>query len=186
METTRLTNRTQIEDENENHPANLHIDPMSTQPISVMSLPKTNRASPTLFLRVAAVLSLLHCIGHTIGGVFSVDAPSVTKEGAVVAAMKSNQFDVMGATRSYWDFFIGYGLTISVCELVQAVVLWQLAGLAKTDPRRIRPIIAAFLLANLGFAILAGRYFFIPPFVGSVLTTIGLVAAYLAATPRRD
>jgi hypothetical protein len=55
---------------------------------------------------VAAVLSLLHCIGHTIGGVFGVDAPSGTKEGAVVEAMKSNQFDVMGATRSYWDFCI--------------------------------------------------------------------------------
>ena len=102
----------------------------------------------------------------------------------MVAAMKSNQFDVMGATRSYWDFFIGYGLTIGVFGLLQAVVLWQLAGLAKTDPRQMRPIIAAFLLANIGFAILAWRYFFIPPFVGSVLTTIVLVAAYLAATPR--
>jgi hypothetical protein len=154
---------------------------MSTQPISVISLPKTNRASATFFLRVAAVLSLLHCIGHTIGGVFSVDAPLGTKEGAVVAAMKSNQFDVMGATRSYWDFFIGYGLTISVFALVQAVVLWQLAGLAKTDPRQMRPIIAAFLLANIGFVILAWRYFFIPPFVGSVLTTIVLGLAWVSA-----
>jgi hypothetical protein len=154
---------------------------MSTQPISVISLPKTNRASPSFFLRVAAVLSLLHCLGHTIGGVFSADAPLGTKEGAVVAAMKSNQFDVMGATRSYWDFFIGYGLTISVFALVQAVVLWQLAGLAKTDPRQMRPTIAAFLLANIGFVILAWRYFFIPPFVGSVLTTIVLGLAWVRA-----
>jgi len=154
---------------------------MSTQPISVMSLPKTNRESPTFFLRVAAVLSLLHCIGHTIGGVFSVDAPSGTKEGAVVAAMKSNQFDVMGATRSYWDFFIGYGLTISISGLLQAVVFWQFAGLAKTDPRRMRPIIAVFLLANLGFAILAWKYFFIPPLVGDLLITTALGLAYLRA-----
>jgi hypothetical protein len=154
---------------------------MSTQPISAMFLPKTNRASPTLFLRVAAVLSLLHCIGHTIGGVFSVDAPAGTKEGAVVAAMKSNQFDVMGATRSYWDFFIGYGLTISVSELLQAVVFWQLASLAKTDPRRMRPIIAVFLVANLGFTILAWKYFFIPPLLGDLLITIALGLAYLRA-----
>ena len=146
-----------------------------------MSLPKTNRASPTLFLRVAAVLSLLHCIGHTIGGVFSVDAPSGTKEGAVVEAMKSNQFDVMGATRSYWDFFIGYGLTISVAELLQAIVFWQLAGLAKTDPLRMRPIIAAFLLANIGFVILAWKYFFIPPLLGDLLIAIALGLAYFRA-----
>ena len=157
---------------------------MGIKTLTAVTSPRARTISTALFLRVAAVLSLLHCIGHTIGGVFSVDAPSGTKEGAVVAAMKSNQFAVMGATRSYWDFFIGYGLTISVFALVQAVVLWQLAGLAKTDPRQMRPIIAAFLFANLGFAILAWRYFFIPPFVGSVLTTIVLVAAYLAATPR--
>ena len=151
-----------------------------------MSLPKTNRVSPALFLRIASVLTVLHCIGHTIGGVFSVDAPPGTKEGAVVSTMKSNQFDVMGATRSFWDFFIGFGLTITVSSLLQAVVFWQLAGLAKTEPGRIRPIIAAFLFANIGFAILAWRYFFIPPFVGAVLTAIVLGAAYLVAIPRRD
>jgi hypothetical protein len=157
------------------------IDPMSIQPLSVTSLPKTNRISPTLFLRIASLLTVLHCIGHTSGGVFGVDTPPGTKEGAVVEAMKSNQFDVMGATRSYWDFFIGYGLTISVSSLIQAVVFWQLAGLTKTEPRRIRPIIAAFLFANLGFAVLAWRYFFIAPFVGSLLTAIVLGVAYLGA-----
>jgi hypothetical protein len=154
---------------------------MSTQPISVTSLPTTKGVSPAFLLRVAAVLSLLHCIGHTIGGVLSVDAPSGTKEGAVVEAMKSNQFDVMGATRSFWDFFIGYGLTISVGELLQAVVLWQLAGLAKTEPRRMRPIIAAFLFANLGFAILAWKYFFFPPLLGGLLITIALGLAWVRA-----
>jgi hypothetical protein len=153
---------------------------MSTQPIPLMSLPKTTLLSPAFFLRVASVLTVLHCIGHTIGGVFGVDAPPGTKEGAVVSTMKSNQFEVMGATRSFWDFFIGFGLTISVSSLLQAVIFWQLAGLAKTEPGRIRPIIAAFLFANVGFAILAWRYFFIPPFVGSVLTTIVLGLAYFA------
>jgi hypothetical protein len=47
-------------------------------------------------------------------------------------------------------------------------------------------MIAAFLFANIGFAILAWRYFFIPPFVGAVLTAIVLGAAYLVAIPRRD
>ena len=154
---------------------------MGIETFTAVTSPRARTISTALFLRVAAVLSLLHCIGHTIGGVFSVDAPSGTKEGAVVAAMKSNQFDVMGATRSYWDFFIGYGLTISISGLLQAVVFWQFAGLAKTDPRRMRPIIAVFLLANLGFAILAWKYFFIPPLVGDLLITTALGLAYLRA-----
>jgi hypothetical protein len=154
---------------------------MSTKPISVTSLPITNRVSAALFLRAAAVLSLLHCVGHTIGGVFGVDAPPGTREGGVVEAMKSNQFDVTGATRSYWDFFIGYGLTISVSAMLQTVVLWQLAGLVKTDPRRMRPIIAAFLVGNIGFAILAWKYFFMPPLLGDLLITVALGLAYVGA-----
>ncbi|MBV8216294.1 MAG: hypothetical protein JOZ08_24010 [Verrucomicrobia bacterium] len=143
--------------------------------------PKVKGISTAFFLRAASVLTFLHCIGHIIGGVFGVDAPPGTKEGAVVEAMKSNQFDVLGATRSYWDFFIGYGLTISVSELLQAVIFWLLAGFAKTEPRRIRPLIAVFLVANLGFAILAWRYFFIPPLVGDLLITLALGLAYLKA-----
>ena len=151
-----------------------------------MSLPKTNRISPTLFLRIASLLTVLHCVGHTVGGVFGVDAPPGTKEGAVVEAMKSNRFDVMGATRSYWDFFIGYGLTISISLLLQAVVFWQLADLAKTEAGRIRSIIAVFVMANAAFAVLAWRYFFIPPLVGSLLTVIVLGVAYLGARQREQ
>ena len=154
---------------------------MSSQSLTEVTSTKMKTISTAFFLRVASVLTVLHCIGHTIGGVFGVDAPPGTKEGAVVQAMKSNQFDVMGVTRSFWDFFIGYGLTISVSSLIQAVVFWQLAGLAKTEPKRIRPIIAAFLFANLGFAVLAWRYFFMPPLVGAVLTTIVLAVAYVGA-----
>jgi len=154
---------------------------MAIQTLTAVTSPKMRTISTAFLLRVASVLAVLHCVGHTIGGVFGVDAPPGTKEGAVVETMKSNQFDVMGATRSFWDFFIGYGLIISVSSLVQAVVFWQLAGLAKIEPGRVRPIIATFFFANLAFAILAWRYFFIPPFAGDVLTTIVLAAAYLVA-----
>lgn len=154
---------------------------MSSQNQVAVSAKKGNRASSALFLRIASFLSLLHCIGHTIGGVFGIDAPPGTTEGKVIDAMKSNHFDVMGANRSFWDFFFGFGLNISVSELVQAVLFWQLAGLAKTDPRRLRPIIAGFFLANIAYAILAWRYFFAPPLVGAVLTAIALGLAYWRA-----
>ena len=154
---------------------------MAIQTSTQAASPSANRASCALFLRIASLLSLLHCVGHTIGAVFGIDAPAGTTEGKVLDVMKSNHFDVMGASRSFWDFFFGFGLNISVGELVQAVLFWQLAGLAKIDPRRLRPIIASFFLANIAYAILAWRYFFVPPFVGAVLTAIALGLAYLRA-----
>jgi len=157
---------------------------MSSQSLTAVTSTKRRTISTAFFLRVASVLTVLHCIGHTIGGVFGVDAPPGTKEGTVVEAMKSNQFEVMGAIRSFWDFFIGYGLTISVSSLIQAVVLWQLASLAKIESGRVRPIIAAFFFANLGFTVLAWRYFFIPPLVGAALITLALALAYLRAATK--
>jgi hypothetical protein len=43
---------------------------------------------PTLFLRIASVLALIFCVGHTIGGVFSKPAPGV--QTFVVQVMKAN------------------------------------------------------------------------------------------------
>jgi len=50
---------------------------------------------PTLFLRIASVLTFLFCAGHTIGGVFGNPAPGV--QAFVVQTMKANAFDAMGA-----------------------------------------------------------------------------------------
>ena len=61
-----------------------------------------------LFLRIASVLTLIHAALHTIGGVFGGAAPGVQQ--AVVTAMQVNQFQVMGVTRTFWDFHMGLGL----------------------------------------------------------------------------
>ena len=55
---------------------------------------------PTLFLRVAAILTLLHAALHTIGGVFSKPEPGAAE--AAFAAMQSNHFLVMGLARAGW------------------------------------------------------------------------------------
>ena len=63
---------------------------------------------PTLFLRIASILTFVHCVLHTFGGVLSSPRHGA-EEVAVIEAMKSHSFDVMGSMRSYWDFFFGYG-----------------------------------------------------------------------------
>jgi hypothetical protein len=54
------------------------------------------RRAVTRVLRIASILTLLHCIGHTVGGVFGADAAPTPEEAAVIGAMKSHRFEMMG------------------------------------------------------------------------------------------
>src|SRR6267154_4068232 len=120
-----------------------------------------------LFLRIASVLTFVHAALHTIGGVFGGAAPGVQQ--ATVAVMKANEFVAMGVTRTYWDFYMGFGLVVSVFLTVEAVVFWQLSSLAKTDALRLRPVLATFLIGYLGAAVVSYRYFFSAPVITEIL-----------------
>ena len=52
-----------------------------------------------VFLRIAAVLTFIHAVLHTIGGVFGQVGPGPATIAAT--AMRSNQFLAMGNMRSY-------------------------------------------------------------------------------------
>jgi len=125
-----------------------------------------------LFLRIAAVLTLIHAALHTVGGVFGGAAPG--EQQAVVDNMKAHVFPVMGVMRSYWDFHMGMGLVVSVFLTVEAVVFWQLGSLAKTDALKLRPILATFLIGYLGVALVSYRYFFAAPVITEILIALCL------------
>jgi len=131
------------------------------------------------FLRVASIITLLYFAGHTSGIPWTVD---VGPEGMqVIDAMKGHSFDAFGSTRTYWDFYVGFGITISLLLLVLAVVLWQLASLAKTDASRVRPIVASFLVAFIINTVLAWKYFFVIPLVTSAAISVCLALAVVSA-----
>jgi hypothetical protein len=134
---------------------------------------------PVVFLRIAAMLTLIHALMHTIGGVFGkVSAGPAT---VAVQAMKSNVFPVMGAMRSFWDFHQGLGLGVSIFLSAEAVVFWQLASLAKKDARRLRPIVATFLVGYALLALNSYTYFFIGPVIAEVMIAVCLALAILTA-----
>src|SRR5215471_2039929 len=108
----------------------------------------------TTLLRIASVISLVFTAGHTFGG---LQKWSPMGENEVLKAMTAVRFDTMGANRSYLDFFMGFGWSISVLMLLQTVLLWQLASLARSEPARVRPMIAAFALATLAGGVIAWR-----------------------------
>ena len=135
----------------------------------------------TLYLRIASVLTIIHAVLHTIGGVLSKPnngAPEI----AIIDAMKSRSFNVMGSMRTYWDFFYGYGWILGIALLVQGILFWQLATIAKTKAAPIRAIVMLFCLNFLVMTVLSWKYFFIAPAVTELLIAAFLAAAYFAAS----
>lgn len=134
---------------------------------------------PFHFLRIAAVLTLLYCAGHSSG--FPWTPYTSPAAMSVIDTMKSHAFEEQGFKGTYWDIYMGFGLVISVYLLLQAVVLWQVAAFAKTDPMRVRPIVATFLIVFVINAGLSWKYFFIIPVVMAVLIAICLALALVLA-----
>lgn len=132
----------------------------------------------TLFLRIASIISLIFTLGHTAGGLRKW---SPMGDNDVLRAMTSVRFDTMGANRSYLDFFTGFGWSISVAMVMQTVLLWQMASLARTNPASVRPMIAAIALATAASGVIAWRFIFPVPALFSMALVIPLAAAYFVA-----
>ena len=134
--------------------------------------------TPSQLLRIASGISLLFAAGHTLGGVQSW---SPMGDNDVFKAMNTVRFETMGANRSYLDLYVGFGWTISVALLLQTVVLWQMAGLARSDASQLRPMIAAFAVATLISGLIAWRFIFLVPALFSLALLMALVGAHNAA-----
>jgi len=131
-----------------------------------------------IWLRIAAVTSLVFAAGHTLGARKSW---SPMGETDVLRAMRTVGFETTGVSRTYLDFFLGFGFSLAVYLVLQAFVLWQLATLVSKGSTHLRPMIGAFALASLANAILA--WVFILPvaamFGGAV--TVCLTCAFFVA-----
>jgi hypothetical protein len=132
--------------------------------------------------RIASVLMVLWAAGHTFG--FRKPDPE-WKADSVIAAMQSLHFNAQGFSRTYWDFFVGFGLFVSVFLLFAAILAWQLGGLAASAKgSAIRGAAWTLAICFAALAILSWRYFFILPVVFSIVITLCLsAAAWLSAKP---
>ncbi|MGD0444404.1 MAG: hypothetical protein ABSA39_10750 [Edaphobacter sp.] len=133
---------------------------------------------PVIFLRIASVLTLIHAVLHTLGGVFGAMPPAAL---AIVAAMKANAFPAMGVMRTMWDFHMGLGLVVSVALTMEGIVFWQLGTLAKSEPFRLRPILTTFLVGYLCIPVISCRYFFAGPMITEILIALCLLIAIVGA-----
>jgi hypothetical protein len=138
----------------------------------------------SLLYRITSILLVLFAVGHTLG--FRRTKPEWGME-PVLASMREIHFVVDGFTRTYWNFYVGFGLFVSVLLLFAALVSWQLGGLPADALLLMRGIVWALAICFVVVTILSWKYFFILPIVFSIAITACLVAAaWLSGKPIRS
>ena len=123
--------------------------------------------------RISSILILLFDLGHSAGFPWSdprwsVEAPR---------AMRSNHFAVLGFSRTYWDFYVGFGLAISVLFLLAAILAWQLGSLSKETLPSMRATAWALCFCFAAMTVINCLYFFTIPIVFSSVITVCLIPA---------
>ena len=130
--------------------------------------------SARILYRISSGLLVLFALGHTIG-FRHVDTS--WNADAVVAGMRSVSFYVQGFHRSYWDFFTGFGLFVSVFFVFAAVLAWQFGSMSLERLSAIPVQRWSFAICFVIIAVLSWRYFFLVPDVLSTLAALCLVGA---------
>jgi hypothetical protein len=128
----------------------------------------------SILYRAAAVLLVLFAVGHTLG--FRESDPAWGVD-TVLRLMQSTHFTIQGFMRTYWDFYVGAGLTVGVLYLFSAVLAWQLAGLPGETLARMRVTAWGFAACFAAVTVLSAEYLFWIPIVMSSLVTVCLSAA---------
>jgi hypothetical protein len=132
----------------------------------------------TLWLRISSIISLLFAIGHTLGG---LKYWSPMGDNPVLQAMRTVRFNALGVNRSYLDFYMGFGYSISVSQVMLTILLWQFATLAQTDSLRVRPMIIVVALAIAVGGLVAWRFIFPVPALFSLALVATLIMAFAVA-----
>jgi hypothetical protein len=131
----------------------------------------------TIFLRASAVVYALFALGHTYGAMYADIQTGGLAKQALFTAMRSYTENVQGFTRSYWDFYRGFGFNVSWMLVGFAILSWQLGTLSRTQPSSARPLILTLFAISIPITVLAWTNFFAAPGVLSTLATLLLGAA---------
>jgi hypothetical protein len=128
----------------------------------------------SLLYRIASILLVLFAIGHTVGFLQVDPAWGVD---SLVQSMKSIHFNINGSERTYWDFFVGFGLFVTALMLLASLIAWQFGSLPPQTLAAMRLSAWAFVGCFGVVAYLSWRYFFIIPLVFSIAIFVCLFAA---------
>jgi len=128
-----------------------------------------------LLLRIAALSLMTIVLGHST--TLIPREPRDLAETLVLKGMKTYEMDLFGSLRTYWDFYQGMSIIMTLQMAVAVAMLWILAKLSETHPRQVLPLATVLFLGSAPFAVLCWMYFFVLP---GTFATIGVVAMGLA------
>jgi uncharacterized protein YndB with AHSA1/START domain len=121
--------------------------------------------------RLATYVLILFFLGHTLGALINI--PSFGTAGdAVLAAMRSTQFRCQTSDCTWFGFYMGFGIFVSIFFLATAAIAWYLGGLDRPRQRALAPIAWMLFLAYAANAVVAWTYFFIAPQVFATLVAV--------------
>jgi hypothetical protein len=129
-------------------------------------------------LRIDAVIFLLFAMGHWFFSPWVMGLDGEALEALSTSARTDHP--VFGFMRSYWDFHVGFGHMVGVTFVMEAALLWSLAGIVG-GASSIKSLLGVFVVANIAIAALQVAYFFWPPIILSALATAVLTMAWLRA-----
>jgi hypothetical protein len=130
--------------------------------------------------RLASYFLALYAFGHTLGAV--AQTPRFGPESdAVVSTMRSVHVVVQGTDCTWYGFYEGSGIVVSVFFVLSAVLAWHLGGAPLRERRALAAVTWALFLAYAGNVAITWAYFFPTPVVFS-----GVVAAFLGFACVRD
>jgi hypothetical protein len=128
--------------------------------------------------RLATYVLVIFCALHTAGGMISQQSMGPDAD-VVFNAMKSVHFNAMGTTVTWYGFWFGFGLTVSVFLLLCAVVAWELDRVSPENWPAVSVIAWALAASQGATAVLSWIYFFAGPGVTATLATLLLTVGAL-------
>ena len=124
--------------------------------------------------RLAGGLAVLFCAAHTIGGMLTQSSLGAASD-EVFASMKSTHFDFNGADCTWYGFWLGFGLTVSIFLLLVVLAALLLDRVTIVAWPQVAPLAWGVVVAMAFNGVIAWRHFFAGPTIFSAAIVALLV-----------
>lgn len=121
--------------------------------------------------------------GHTGGGMLS-HKNVVPEAEAVLSAMKAVHFNINGSSCTWYGFWFGSELMVSVFLLFSAVAAWQLDKVRPESWPAVSVIVWALVASHAANSVLSWVHFFVAPGLLSALIKLLLAVGALRKSTR--
>lgn len=136
-----------------------------------------------ILLRIAAVLILVHLLGHSVGH-STWNEPEDAKMQDVVTSMYSHKAEFMGAVKSMADYYNGYSLMIFFLFGMSICILWIVSGFIHLQRKIAISILLPVAFSYIAFGLIEFIHFF--PFAGALSSIVGLLVLIAIAVSKRN